>query len=117
LVVNDAQGAQVVAVAGALRNTDVELQAELAGHQGVGQGSRVRLCVLDDPRLILMNGGRAQAWFPVDVADFNAMVRLNQMRSWSTTLTIAIRTEKSRAATAGILLKAPSSGVSRIWWR
>jgi len=76
LAVNYAQSAQVVALTGAQRNTRVELQAELAGHQGVGQGSRVRSCVLDDPRLILENGGRAQAWLPVDVADVNAVVGL-----------------------------------------
>ncbi len=43
--------------------------------------------VLDDPRLILENGGRAQARIPVDLADLNPVVRLNQMRSWSTTPT------------------------------
>lgn len=62
-------------VTGGQRNTRIELQAELAGHQGVGQGLRVRSCILDYPGLILKNGGRAQTWLPVDVADFKPMVR------------------------------------------
>ncbi len=42
---------------------------------------------------------------------------LNQMRSWSTMLMMAMGTSKKTAAMATILSKAPSGGVSRMSYR
>jgi hypothetical protein len=51
---------------------DVDLRCnDSTGGVAEFYGSRVRSCVLDDPRLILETGGRAQARLPVDAADVN----------------------------------------------
>ncbi len=74
--VDHAKCAQVEAIRGAQRDTEVKLDARLLSDQRISQRPRIGFGVVYDPRPLLKNAGGAKAGIAVDLLNVEPVVRL-----------------------------------------
>ncbi len=111
LLIDDAQGAEVVAVLRPEGTACVEAQPEFSRDEGIR--AWIDLRVFDDPGLVCEYCRGAEPGVTVDLLDaLEPLTDLNQIRSWSTRLTIAIGISSIRLARRVMRSNEPSGGVS-----
>jgi hypothetical protein len=113
LLIDHAQRAEVVAVLRPEGTDCIEAQPEFSRDEGIRKRAWIDLRVSDDPDLVCEYGRRAEPGVTVDLLDaLEPRTDLNQIRSWSTRLTIAIGISSIRLARRVMRSNDPSGGVS-----